>query len=165
MDRNYFKNTTNKSFTSYESFDTFKSKNNFYIVPKHEEQPMNIETILERSKTFSFTPQREGLSPKGFGQETKLGDKYFFQKYIEYGGKFYYPYIDKGIYYFPYFFQKKLYYYPFSATDKCFCEDENLEYKISVGDNIEGRCIPCYQCANCNMDYYYMCQNIFPMSG
>ena len=128
--------------------------------------PVNIESgnVDFIPRRVSFSPQREGLSIDGKGLKRR-DDNLFFQNYQKYRGKFFYPYSDDGILYYPYFFKNKLYYYPFSMTDLCFCEDDHLQYKVSSEFDVKGRCVPCYQCRKCSMDNYFMCQNIFPVSG
>jgi hypothetical protein len=164
MSKNYLNNSRYLK-SSYEPFENIKQENNYYVVPKIDESPISTESILQKTSAYSFLPQREGLSVEGHGYEKELKNSYFFENYKEFHGKYYYPFIDGDIYYYPHFFKDRLYYYPFSATDKCFCMDDNLPYKVNVSENISGQCLPCYQCKNCNMDFYFMCQNVFPMSG
>ena len=123
----------------------------------------NIKTLLDSTSKSPFTPQREGLPIKNRGKRTKQ-PKSFYQNFILHRGKYYYPYVEDGTYYFPYYFGKNLYYYPFSATNSCFCQDDSLAYKVTVAPGISGQCIPAVQCQHCNMDYYYMCSNLFPIN-
>lgn len=124
----------------------------------------NTRTMLENTNQNPFQTQREGLSAAGRGKQEK-DDTLFFKNYILFRGLFYYPYIENNIYYYPRIHNKNIYYYPMSATAKCFCEDEYLNYRFSVSPNVSGRCETITNCQKCNLDYYFMCQNEFPTSG
>ena len=123
----------------------------------------NINTILKSTAERPFSPQRGGLPIKNRGKRKKQ-PKSFYQNYVVHRGKYYYPYVENGTYYFPHYFEKQLYYYPFSATNSCFCQDDSLAYKTTVSPGVSGQCVPAVQCQNCNMDYYFMCSNLFPIN-
>jgi hypothetical protein len=76
-------------------------------------------------------------------------------------GLYYYPYYNQGLYYYPYYYNNLLYYYPSYPTDQCFCEDENLNYRVCVEKDHCGVCAPRYTCNNCNDNYNQNCYNIF----
>jgi hypothetical protein len=74
---------------------------------------------------------------------------------------YYYPYFDNNLYYYPYFYDNSLYYYPVDATDSCFCQDPNMNYRVCIEKDECGVCTPRYLCSNCNDKYNQNCYNIF----